>query len=158
MNIAVCDTSSLVRLGKGGVIYCLKGLFDKIYIPKAVENECVDPVVSQEILDPFFEIHEVKHLLQIGMGPGEREVISLAIEKGIETIIIDDEKAFLKSMRYGLFPVRTTNILLAAKHMKIIPAVFPVLGLMRLNGEGIDDDVYFDVLKKANEVGFPLSS
>ncbi len=35
----VADTSSLIRLRKGGVIDCLGRLFDKVSIPQAVKNE-----------------------------------------------------------------------------------------------------------------------
>ena len=48
-NMAVCDTGTLIQLRKGGILHCLKELFDEVYIPKAVEIECQD----QETINYF---------------------------------------------------------------------------------------------------------
>jgi len=142
MKIAVCDTSSLIRLQKGNAIHCLEGLFDKIQIPLAVKKECRTAEVAELIKSPFFEIHDVKNILPIGLGLGEREAISLAVENDVEIIITDDEKALSRARQQGLFPLKTIHILKAAKRLKITPAISPYLDLMKSKGEGIEDEVY----------------
>lgn len=151
MNIAVCDTSSLIRLRKGNAIKCLAQLFDKIYIPQAVKDECKDLKTVKIINTPLFETHTVTKTLPIGLGAGEREAISLAKEKNIEVVITDDDKAFSKATQYGLFPMRSTNVLIAAKQLGIIQSVAPILDTMKSEGEGIEDYVYFKTLKDSDE-------
>jgi hypothetical protein len=36
-------------LRKGGILHCLKELFDEVYIPKAVEIECQDQETIAEV-------------------------------------------------------------------------------------------------------------
>jgi len=136
---------------KGNVVKHLAYLFDKIYIPQAVQDECKDQKTIKAFNNPFFETHKATKILPIGLGIGEREVISLAIEKRIETIITDDDKAFSKAVRYGLSPIRSTNILIALKQLGIIKSVALVLDTIKSKGEGIEDDVYYQTLKEAGE-------
>ncbi len=72
MNTVVFDTCALIRLFKGNALSCLPGLFEKIYIPRAVRNECHDEPVLKEILKPHFETRQVERILPIGLGAGER--------------------------------------------------------------------------------------
>lgn len=151
MNYAVCDTSSLIRLTKSQVAFCLTKIFDKILIPTAVKNECCDEYTLKTISDLNIETYSAIKLLPIGMGLGERECISLAIELNIETFITDDEKAFRCAIAYGLKPLRTTDILLIAKSFKIIDSVTTILGEMRKRGECISYEVFQSVLTEAGE-------
>jgi len=152
MSAAVCDTSTLIRLFKGNVLHCLSDLFDTIYIPEAVRNECQDKAVREIISKPPYEIQKVKAVLPIGMGAGEREMISLAVEMGIKTVITNDIKALRKSGQQGLAPLTAENILNLAKRAGIIESVGEVLKKMESVGEGIDPDLYFEALKIAGEV------
>jgi len=152
MSTAVCDTSTLIRLHKGNALHCLSNLFDKIYIPEAVKNECRDKAVSEAISKPPFEIRKVEDILPIGMGAGEREAISLAVEMGIKTIITNDIKALRKSEQQGLAPLTAENILNLAKRAGVIESVGEVLNKMDKAGEGIDPDLYFETLEIAGEL------
>ncbi len=150
---AICDTSSLIKLRKGDVFDCLGLLFDAILIPPAVENECKDPDTVAAITKAFIEIHRVKRLLPIGgIARGELEAISLAVELGLPTLIIDDEKAARKALAEGCRPIRTPQILLLAKHAGHITSVKSALDAMRAKGEGIEDDVYESTLSQAGEL------
>ena len=42
MKITVCDTSSLIKLNKVVAVGLLGGLFDKVYLPVGVQEECLD--------------------------------------------------------------------------------------------------------------------
>lgn len=76
---AVCDTSSLVKLRKAGVLYLLGQIFDAVYLPEAVWDECTDRenAINGRIRDMKFLVQPVKNVLDIGFGAGEREMISL---------------------------------------------------------------------------------
>ena len=49
MDIAVCDTCTLIQLRKGEILYCLNQLFTKVYLPQAVVAECQDAETLEEI-------------------------------------------------------------------------------------------------------------
>ncbi|MCP4113737.1 MAG: hypothetical protein GY749_50785 [Desulfobacteraceae bacterium] len=148
METAICDTSSLIKLDKGGVLELLGKLFEKIYIPQGVMEEYRDETLIRK---PFFEICMVQNILPVGMGKGERECISLAVELNIETFITDDIRAFRKAERLNLFPLTSERVLILAKRAKYIDSVKLVLDRMRAEGEGIDDEVYLKTLELAGE-------
>ncbi len=152
MNTAICDTSVLIRLRKGNALHCLEMIFDRIIIPHAVKTECKDKETAKAIDKPFFEVRKATNILNIGMGMGEREAISLAVEMNVETIIIDDYLAFERSKAHGLSPIESIDILLLAKDAGYIDSIKDVLDLMLLNLEGITDQVYIRTLKKAGEI------
>jgi len=151
MNLIICDTCSLIKLQKGGVIHCLGEFYDRVYIPEAVKNECSEGFARQALQHNFLEVIAVNQILPLGMGAGEREAISLAVEQGIKNIITDDNKAFNNAVRQGLLPIRTFNFLVMAKYAGLISAVGPVLEAMKERGEGIRKDVYLQTLQDAGE-------
>jgi len=152
MNIVVCDTSTLIKLNKAGALDLLGKLFNRVYLPVGVQEECLDESIKQAIKAPFFEVRKVKNILLLGMGKGEREAISLAIELKAETLLTDDEKAGQKTLKLGLSALDTTQILILAKDTNLIDSVKFLLDKMRAAGEGIEDDIYFETLRLANEI------
>jgi predicted nucleic acid-binding protein len=152
MNIAVCDTSSIIRLTKGDVIDCLGLIFDRIYIPAAVRDECSKTNVADFPLKSFVTVHQVSNILPIGMGLGEREAISLAVEYGIVDIITDDDHAIQKAFGQGLKPHRSLDVLIIAKMHGYIPHIKPVLDLIKSKKERIEDELYNETLRIVGEL------
>lgn len=151
---AVCDTSTLIRLDRGGAVQCLGQMFEKVLIPKGVQEECRTPEAKQILQRDFFQIKNIARLLPItGLHKGEHEAISLAVDLGIETIITDDEKAFRRAEEQGLKPVNSYHILLLAKEKGLIPSVKTALDTMISKGEGVHEELYRDILKVAGEQG-----
>lgn len=97
--VVVADTSPLnylVRVGKPGV---LGDLYGQILVPMAVADElrhAGSPVeVRSWIADPptwlrVVPVRQVDLSLPAKLGRGEREAISLAVEKRADALIIDD--------------------------------------------------------------------
>jgi len=152
MEISVCDTSTLIKLNKMNALDLLGKLFDKVYLPVGVQEECLDESLKQAIKASFFEVKKVKNILLLGMGKGEREVISLAIELKLQDVITDDIRAIKKADTLGLAPLNTVMLLLLAKENNLIGSVKLFLDKMRAAGEGIEDDIYFETLRLANEI------
>ncbi|MBF0555697.1 MAG: DUF3368 domain-containing protein [Nitrospirae bacterium] len=155
MENIVCDTSALVRLYKGDELNCLIHLFKKIYIPIAVKNECLDEPIIEAIQKHPFEIVEVIKMLDLGkMGAGEREVISLAVEMGVQTILTDDKKAIKRAgqRNLNLDILQSTDILILAKKRGIITSVKKLIDAMIANGEYFNHNAYSEAIKKAGEV------
>jgi len=113
--------------------------------------ECAGDTSWQALEQPFFEVRTVHNVLPLGMGKGEREAISLAVELGITTLITDDEKAFRNAVRQGLQPVRVFDLLVYAKQVGAITSVKAVLDAMKQQNEGIRDDLYQQTLEDAGE-------
>ena len=150
----VCDTSSIIKLQRGGVIDCLGQLFEAVIIPQAVKEECTKPETKAVLKKPFFQVHTVSRTLPLsGIHIGEQEVISLAVEQNIQIIILDDEKAFRRALEQKLIPIRSLRVLLLAKQKGLIPSVKSAMDAMISQGEGIQDDMYHKILESAGEEG-----
>ena len=112
----VCDTSSIIKLQRGGTIDYLGQLFEAVLIPHAVKKECRRPAKKVVLQKPFFQIHTVSRTLPLSrIYIGEQEAISLAVEHNISVVILDDEKAFRRALKQGLVPLRSFRVLLLAK-------------------------------------------
>jgi predicted nucleic acid-binding protein len=146
-NIAVCDTCTLIQLRKGGILHCLKLLFDEVCLPKAVVLECTDSETFEMVRQLGFKVCPVNNLLPIGMGRGEREAISLVKELGNAVLITSDAKAIKKANNYGLMVFETSHIIILAKQVGLISSAKTVLDSMRNQGEGIPDRLYLKILQ-----------
>lgn len=95
----VCDTSSIIKLQRGGIIDCLGQLFEVVLIPRAVKEECTRPETKAVLQKPFFQIHTVASPLPLsGIHIGELEAISLAVESTIS------QSSFLMTKRHSKEP------------------------------------------------------
>lgn len=152
MDLAVCDTCTLIQLRKGEILYCLNQLFAEIYLAKAVVEECLDADTRQEINQlNHFKIQSPRGLLPLRLGPGELEAISLATELGNAVFITDDAAAIKKAKQQGLFILRTHQIIMLAKLAGIIPSAKTALDKMKAKGEGIQEEVYWQILQDTGE-------
>lgn len=142
----VCDACSIIRLHKGEILHILPKLF-AIYIPEYVRTECNYEKYGKIDLSDF-TCSPVQNVLKIGMQKGEREMLSLAMEKSIKRVLTDDNQAFNKAISMKIKPIRTRDILLIAKKGGYLPSVKPALNLMIQKGEGID---YQEILKYVGE-------
>ena len=118
-----------------------------------MQAECRKPETQAALRKPFFEVQAVSRVLALaGIHRGEQEAISLALERNITVIILDDEKAFRRAAEQGLTPIRSFRVLLLAKRKGLIPSVRSVLDAMIAKGEGVQEEVYRRVLEEAGEM------
>ena len=148
----IIDTCAIVRLAKGEIISSLNKIFDTVYLPTAVFNECNQHAPTKEFLNKFqFTVKSVKNTLPIKLGQGEKECISLAHEMGIPYIATDDNKAILKAKAYQIECITSFNIIEIAKKTGLIDSVKKSLDTMISQGEGINPNTYKHLLHKNNE-------
>ncbi len=143
----ISDTSSLIILTKLKLLALLEHLFDKVFIPKRVEQELAtkeDEVHQTIIHNPLFEIVECKDtellaLLDDILDYGESEAIVLAKERHL--ILLIDEKKGRKT----------------AKNMGI--KIIGFLGILLLNYRHtrISKEEIEDILHQTNNLNFRLS-
>ena len=127
MTTIVFDTSPINYLILIGEIDLLRQLFDQILIPPAVYAELQDPRTPPRVyawaahLPPWAKVREPLELdLSIGLGAGEVQAISLAIELGISAILIDERKGRVAAAMRGLLPVGTLTILDSADRRGLV--------------------------------------
>ena len=136
--IVISDSSALISLLGVEKLDILGKLFETVMIPEAVYNEVFNKKVSNLDLKKtkFLQIEKVTDrkmvkLLKMQLGYGESEVIALALEKGIDRVIIDDKQARKVADKLGLKVIGTLGILILAKEKQVIKEVRPlVLSMM----------------------------
>lgn len=121
MRTIVSDTSPINYLILIGKVEILPKLFDEILIPRAVHREMQSPRTPAAVSDwagslpPWARLMTAARIAPgIGLGAGETEAISLALELGISVILIDERKGRLAAEKRGLVPLGTLNILESA--------------------------------------------
>ena len=137
----------------------LKEIFGKIFIPKAVYDECVvesfkeanEIKKSEWIIVKKIKNEDLKKALSIYLDDGEAEAITLAIEEKADLILLDDYDAREVARKYGLHITGVIGILLKAKYMKKIRRVKPYLEKLRETGFWINDDLFLKILKEIKE-------
>lgn len=155
----VSNSSPLIHLAKIKKLDLLKEIFGKIFIPKAVYDECVvasfkeanEIKKSEWIIVKKIKNEDLKKALSIYLDDGEAEAITLAIEEKADLILLDDYDAREVARKYGLHITGVIGILLKAKYMKKIRRVKPYLEKLRGTGFWINDDLFLKILKEIKE-------
>ena len=166
MNRVVCNASPLIYLAKANRVGLLKKVFREVLIPTAVYEEVViegkrlkerDAYrIERGIEEEWIIVEHVKNAfpLEIEIHPGEAEVISLAKEKGIETVLIDDAKARVVCETVGLRPIGTLGVMLRAvkDHMLSFNEFLSTLEDMVSAGFYLKEDVYMRAVREAQNL------
>lgn len=137
----ISNASPIIFLAKISRLYLLKKLFGKITIPLAVkkeilvENKIETKVIEKAIDEGEIYIKEPRDKLMLGIGRGEDDAISLAVENK-EPLIIDDAIAIeaARSLKVEIF--RTTTIILISVKKKLIKKDDAIKLINRLIEEG----------------------
>jgi len=117
-NAVVADTTPLNYLIQIGQTDVLRLLFGEVMIPEAVLVELQHPKAPLKVstwlqnLPNWLQI--VKVVLvddSIQLGKGESEAISLAIEKNVPIVLMDERRGRAAAEARGLLPIGTLNIL-----------------------------------------------
>jgi predicted nucleic acid-binding protein len=144
-----------------GILDILNKIGGNIYVPTAVVNELeigivngIDlPVVTE--IAWFNVIHpqgEKDVRLLSDMGPGETEVMMIALESDEIIAILDDGLARQRAALLEINFTGTLGIILDAKHLGLIKHVKPLLMQLNTLGFHLSSATYRMILNKANEV------
>jgi predicted nucleic acid-binding protein len=132
----ICNTSPLQYLHQLGLLHLLPALAGHVTVPPAVADELAagralgislpDPVALDwiSIRQP---ISAAVLPLVTDLGPGETEVMALALESPGAVIILDDGLARQVAETLGIRLTGTLGVLLDAKRGGLVPAVAPLL-------------------------------
>jgi len=86
------------------------------------------------------------------LGPGETEVLALALESGDAIVIIDDALARQVAETLGIRLIGTLGVLLDAKRAGLVPAVAPLLDQLQALRFRLASHTRAAVLELAGEI------
>jgi predicted nucleic acid-binding protein len=145
-----------------GQLELLPKLYDEIIVPKSVYNEVVVKGKGKAGSEELGSIHHftvletenkvLKDSIMLELDEGEAEVITIAKEKGIQNVIIDEFAGRQYASLLGLNVTGTLGILLIGKNLGFIGEVKPLMDMMLKHNRFINRGLYLAVLKKANEI------
>jgi uncharacterized protein len=130
--IIISNSSPLIALGRINRFDIINALLGQIYIPNAVSQETVIETSSEEQRNAILAAIEATTIIVVDptidysfnrkLGPGEKDVLRLAIERNANGIIIDDRKARNEAKALGSDWVLlyTSDILKAADKRGLI--------------------------------------
>jgi predicted nucleic acid-binding protein len=147
----VSNSSAIIALDQIGQLQLLSGLFTELVIPPAVVREVApillpDWIVVQPLTQPVGP-----QVLRAGLGDGESEAISLAVELGARWIVLDDRAARRLAQGLGLPVIGTLGLLLAAKRRGLLTVIRPSVDALVKQGFHIAPELYERVLSDAGE-------
>ncbi|MFH1674841.1 MAG: DUF3368 domain-containing protein [Pseudomonadota bacterium] len=166
MDTAVSNATPLIYLSKANKLSLLQAVVRQLFIPEAVHREVViegkrlgerDAYrVEKAINQGWILVQAVKVIypIEIAIHPGEVEVISLAKEKGIEAVLMDDIKARAASEMAGLRPIGTLWVILKAvkNHILNLDEFLTTLEDIIQSGFYLKEEVYIKAVRKAREL------
>jgi predicted nucleic acid-binding protein len=166
MDRVVSNATPLIYLAKANKLSLLQTMVKQVFIPEAVYREVVSEGkrlgekdayrVEKAINEGWILVQSAKSIypVEISIHPGEVEVISLAKEKGIEAVLIDDVKARAASEMAGLRPIGTLWLMLKAvkNHMLDFDEFLSVLEDIIQSGFYLKEEVYLKAVRKARKL------
>lgn len=156
----ICDTSPIQYLHQIGHINLLPNLAEKIILPPAVVKE-LEVGLNHGINLPDIEIlnwitvRSPESLAALplvkDLGPGETQVLALALETANAVVILDDFLARQVAQSLKIKLMGTLGVLLDAKRAGLISAVGPLLDKLQTLRFRLDPKTRSAVLKMAGE-------
>ncbi|MBD2111312.1 MULTISPECIES: DUF3368 domain-containing protein [Cyanophyceae] len=156
----IADTSVMQYLFQTNHLFLLPSLYDNVVLPDAVRDELeTGQTLGISLPKPGdFEwiqlvcIDEQSLVPQIpGLGRGEREVLSLAVNRPGSVALLDDGLARQYAKRLKIGVTGTLGVLLKAKQYGLIVEVGSVLKALNQLGFRVSEETRLGVLRLAAE-------
>ncbi|MCC6527475.1 MAG: DUF3368 domain-containing protein [Polyangiaceae bacterium] len=156
-RIAVTNTSPLIALVGLDELRLLPALFEHIVVPFEVWEELVakpgapEPDELRAWPSITFRPAPCPLLQAVGLDPGERAAIALALATPEAWVLLDDLAARRVATELGLQVKGTLGVLLEAKRAGLVPALKPLLARMTEAGCRLGPELLAAVLAAAGE-------
>lgn len=157
----ICNATPLINFAAIDRLDILLALFRQVLIPHAVYIETTSltfpssHIVLQAIESGWLIVQTVSSInnnIPVELDAGEREVITLAIEKNERKVLLDEQEARKTAQNLGLRVIGSLGVLLLAKNNQIIPQVKPLLDAMMNEAQyWVSYSLYYQVLQQAGE-------
>jgi predicted nucleic acid-binding protein len=161
---AVSDTSPILGLSAIGLLQLLRNQFETVFIPHAVLDELKvesgfrgTSHVDQALKESWLQVCEIQNkplaqALSLELDKGESESIALAVDLGMQILIMDETMGRERARAMGLQTIGVLGVLLHARKQKEIQSVRSAMQLLRQEiGFFISEDLFEQVLRAAGE-------
>jgi predicted nucleic acid-binding protein len=137
----ICDTSPLQYLYQLDLLHILPALSEQVIVPAAVEQElAVGRALGVSLPDVTLldwvivrrPTSEPALPLINDLGPGETQVLMLALESHDAIVVLDDALARQVAESLDIRLTGTLGLLLDAKRAGLVPAVAPLLDRLQV--------------------------
>ena len=126
----VSNTSPLIAFAKIDLFQLLHQLFGVITISETVAYEFLDNCTKEEktrfllARKQYLEVVTVKNILSFSrkLGRGEQEILTLALQKSTDLLLMDDRKGRNEAEERYLIVASTRAILRIAEERRLIPS------------------------------------
>lgn len=160
MPDVIVNTSPLQYLHQIGQLSLLPALYGKVHVPEAVSTELTHGrTLGHDLPDvvalPWAIVCPQPDSARVpfmpGLGPGETEVLVLAIDRMNVLVILDDALARRHAKRLRIRYTGTVGLVIEAKQRGILTAVAPVLDALQARGFWLDASTREAALQRAGE-------
>jgi predicted nucleic acid-binding protein len=160
----VSDTSPILGLSAIGCLDLLQDQFETVFIPQSVLAELKvetdfrgTDAIQQALSQGWLQSREIQNKplarsLSLELHKGEAEAITLAMDLGLDMIVMDERIGREHAKALGLKTVGVLGVLLnAKKHGKLNSVDKAMKALRRGIGFFISERLYEEILKQAGE-------
>jgi predicted nucleic acid-binding protein len=156
----ICDTTVFQYLHQVGLLNLLPGLGTSVVVPTAVVRELdegrkrgIDLPAVAGLGWATVQMPRTKPGLPQGskLGPGESEVLWLAMERANSVAVLDDIRARRVAHQLGVSFTGILGLLLDAKHAGLLHAVAPVLDQLERRNFYLTQRMRAAILRRAGE-------
>ena len=159
-RVVVANTTPIIALAIAGQLELLQHLYSNVVIPPAVQSEVLTGGIGgigvRELQAAdwirVFPLQDSRRAdLLTDLDRGEAEVLALAQELNAGLVILDERLARRHAKHLGLPLTGTLGVLLRAKHAQLIPAVQPLIAMIRAGGIWLSEAIVSEALSIAGE-------
>jgi len=160
LSEVICNTSPIQYLHQLELLRILHALAGQVIVPPAVVDELAEgralgvnlpDLTALDWVTIRRPVSELAVPLVTDLGPGETEVLMLALESREAIVVLDDALARRVAETFGLRLTGTLGLLLDAKRAGLIPAVSPLLDQLQALRFRVAPHTRAAVLKLAGE-------
>lgn len=166
-DAAVADSTVLIFLGTLRHLDWLRNAYEPVLIPSRVHEEVVEKdkergatgaiLVENAIEDGWIELHEIEARAEVenyDLEAGETEVLSLALARGHDEVLVDEESARDVARLLNLRPRGTLYFLFTAIREGTITFDEFLAQLETLLEAGfyLDEAVYLEAIREARQL------
>ena len=152
----VAAASALIALHQIQLPDELESMFAECLIPPAVAREIASSVATPKWITQRQLMQSIdQRLAATALGAGETEAITLALELGTHSVMLDELPGRKMAAQVGVPVIGTLGVLLAAKHAGVIVDVAPRLHQLLATGFYASPDLVDQILTLAGEHPLP---
>jgi len=158
----ICDTSPIQYLHQIGQLTLLSRLAGNVIVPPYVVQELemgrnlgvnLPNIRALNWIAVRTPLSVAALPLVKDLGPGETQVLALALELSNPVVILDDNLARQMARSLGIRLTGTLGVLLDAKRAGMVSVILPMLDQLQALGFRLDPNTRHVVLKMAGETG-----